>query len=246
MLALILVVTSIPAMLACDARSLIAQHEGKRDCVYTDTKGHPTIGIGYNLDNPGARAAITAVGANYDDIRSGKTCLTDSQVMQLFEPAYQSAVSGARSAVSSYDTLCCNVQNVMTDMDYNLGDSGFASFGAFISYINDRNWEAAASDGKRTAWCGQVGNRCIEDMAAVREGCGGPSPSPSPPSPPSPPGPGDKCCSCISGGGGQGCASRCSAHGSQCTSCIKYAGGKACSSRCGCSMRNITESSIVV
>ena len=49
---------------ACDARSLISKHEGKRLCVYKDTKGHPTIGIGYNLDNPGAPQAIAAVGAN--------------------------------------------------------------------------------------------------------------------------------------------------------------------------------------
>ena len=56
-----------------------------------------------------------------DDVRSGKQCLTDSQVMKLFEPSYQSAVSGARRAVSSFSSLCCNVQEVMIDMDYNLG-----------------------------------------------------------------------------------------------------------------------------
>eukprot|EP00966_Prymnesium_polylepis_P182228 4221771-Prymnesium_polylepis.1 len=136
---------------SCDARSLISKHEGKRDCVYIDTRGHPTIGIGYNLDNPGARAAIAAVGADYDSIRSGKTCLTDSQVMKLFEPSYQSAVSGAKRAVSSYSSLCCNVQNVMTDMDYNLGDGGFASFRTFISYINEGKWADAAADGRGTA-----------------------------------------------------------------------------------------------
>ena len=81
---------------SCDARSLISRHEGKRQCVYKDTRGIPTIGIGYNLENPGARSAIAAVGADYESILSGKTCLTDSQVMQLFEPSYQSAVSGAQ------------------------------------------------------------------------------------------------------------------------------------------------------
>ena len=82
--------------MACDARSLISKHEGKRLCVYKDTRGIPTIGIGYNLENPGARSAIAAVGADYDSILSGATCLTDKQVMELFEPSYQSAVSGAR------------------------------------------------------------------------------------------------------------------------------------------------------
>ena len=156
---------------ACDARSLIAKHEGKRDCVYVDTRGHPTIGIGYNLDDPGARAAIAAVGADYDTIRSGKQCLTDSQVMKLFEPSYQSAVRGASGAVSSFDGLCCNVASVMIDMDYNLGDAGLRSFGTFISLINQKRWADAAKDGRGTAWCGQVGSRCSDDMQAVAAGC---------------------------------------------------------------------------
>ena len=51
--------------MSCDARSLISRHEGKhmgkRLCVYKDTRGIPTIGIGYNLQNPGARAALASV-----------------------------------------------------------------------------------------------------------------------------------------------------------------------------------------
>ena len=87
-------VSTTPAV--CDARSLITNHEGKRACVYIDTRGHPTVGIGYNLDNSGARAAIAAVGADYDKVRAGTQCLTDTQIMRLFEPSYQSAVSSAR------------------------------------------------------------------------------------------------------------------------------------------------------
>lgn len=196
-----------------------------------DTKGHPTIGIGYNLDNPGARAAIAAVGADYDSIRSGSTCLSDKQVMELFKPSYNSAVAGARRAVSSFDRLCCGVQKVMTDMDYNLGDGGFASFGTFISLINAGKWADASADGRNTAWCGQVGSRCSEDMDYVASGCG---PGPSPPSPSPGPSPSGACCTCIAGGGGHACASRCTAQGSTCTSCVKNGGGKACGDRCGC------------
>ena len=155
----------------CDARSLITGHEGKKLCVYTDSKGHPTIGIGYNLDNPGARSAIAAVGADYDSIRAGKTCLTDDQVMKLFQPAYESAVKGARSAVRTFDSLCCNVQTVMTDMDYNLGDSGFRSFNTFISLVDSKSWASAAADGRQTAWCGQVKSRCTDDMGRLAKGC---------------------------------------------------------------------------
>ena len=30
----------------CDARSLITQHENKEACVYMDSRGNPTVGIG--------------------------------------------------------------------------------------------------------------------------------------------------------------------------------------------------------
>jgi len=228
----------------CDARSLISNHEGKRACVYIDTRGHPTVGIGYNLDNSGARQAIAAVGADYDKVRSGSQCLSDSQIMQLFAPSYQSAVSSAKRFVSSFDSLCCTVQEVMTDMSYNLGS--LSGFNTFVSLINSGQWSAAAADGRQTAWCGQVGSRCSDDMGRVQQGCGGPSPTPpspptptppcppTPPSPPSPPSPtpSSECQKCVLNAGGMACASRCEQCGSACVSCIRGGGGKACASRC--------------
>jgi hypothetical protein len=49
----------------------IALSEGRRNRLYLDTRGIQTIGIGFNLTRSGARAAITAVGANFDRIFSG-------------------------------------------------------------------------------------------------------------------------------------------------------------------------------
>lgn len=217
---------------ACDARALITQHEGKRSCVYTDTKGHPTVGIGYNLDNSGARAAIAAVGADYDNVRSGKQCLTDTQIQNLFAPAYESAVSEAERVVSSFASLCCEVQEVMTDMTYNLGS--LSSFNTFVSLINQKSWSSAARDGRSTAWCGQTKGRCTDDMNRVQNGCGGPTPTPPTPTPtpPSPTPPSSSCKACILGGGGIACGSRCANCSSACRACIKGAGGKACAARC--------------
>jgi len=167
--ALLLDSNATAVLSACDARSLIENHEGKKSCVYTDTQGHPTVGIGYNLDSSGARSAIAAVGANYDKVRAGTECLTNSQIMSLFEPSYQSAVNGAARVVSSFSSLCCNVQDVMTDMTYNLGS--LSSFNTFVSLINKGEWASAASDGRGTLWCSQVGNRCSDDMARIAKGC---------------------------------------------------------------------------
>jgi hypothetical protein len=51
------------------AETRIAEYEGKRAHVYTDTPGHPSVGIGFNLDRHGAKDALQAVGADYDKVR---------------------------------------------------------------------------------------------------------------------------------------------------------------------------------
>jgi hypothetical protein len=182
----------------CDARSLIIAHEGKRRCMYYDSSKakHPTVGIGYNLDNAHAKQDIEAVGADYEQIRSGKKCLTsDKQVMELFEPAYLRAAAEAMKVVSSFSTLCCNVQEVMVDMTYNLGS--LSSWHTFVPLINSHQWAAAATDGKQQPWCKEVRRRCTDDkgpngdMDRVQIGC--PTPAPVPPTPTPAPSPSRSC-----------------------------------------------------
>lgn len=49
----------------------VARHEGIRRETYYDsaTPPHPTIGIGFNLDRPGARDLIVRLGLDFDEIR---------------------------------------------------------------------------------------------------------------------------------------------------------------------------------
>eukprot|EP00294_Goniomonas_avonlea_P009832 CAMPEP_0114560320 /NCGR_PEP_ID=MMETSP0114-20121206/11396_1 /TAXON_ID=31324 /ORGANISM="Goniomonas sp, Strain m" /LENGTH=220 /DNA_ID=CAMNT_0001745857 /DNA_START=8 /DNA_END=668 /DNA_ORIENTATION=- len=131
-----------------DVRDLIRKHEGSRPCVYVDTTGHHTIGVGFNLETSNARHDIESIGANFDEIYSGKKCLTEHQIDKLFTISLDAATSGARQAVSGYSGLCSNVQAVMVDMDFNLGTAGLESFGTFLSYINDHHWSQAAADMK--------------------------------------------------------------------------------------------------
>ncbi len=56
---------------------MVAQAEGKRSCVYIDTMGHPTIGIGFNLDRSDAPSICSKFGIDYTAIRNGSKCLTD-------------------------------------------------------------------------------------------------------------------------------------------------------------------------
>ena len=57
---------------------MIIESEGKKSCVYKDTKGIPTIGIGFNLQRDDARSKLAGIGLNFNDVLSGKTCLSDA------------------------------------------------------------------------------------------------------------------------------------------------------------------------
>jgi GH24 family phage-related lysozyme (muramidase) len=55
--------------------------------VYLDSRGIKTIGHGFNLERTGARAAIKAVGADYDRILNGTDSLTDAQILTWTTPS---------------------------------------------------------------------------------------------------------------------------------------------------------------
>ena len=94
----ILVITGFVADL--DREELKAQlvkHEGKKNHVYKDTEGHPTIGVGFNLDRSDARAKIEALGLDYAKVKAGTQDLTDTQVYQLLDGDMDRAIADSKS-----------------------------------------------------------------------------------------------------------------------------------------------------
>jgi lysozyme len=155
----------------CDASSLITRHEGSRSCSYTDTTGHRTVGVGFNMDAVSASTWNSILpGVSYQNVYSGKTCLTSEQIHTLLEYSMKDAVAEARRVVSNYNSMCCNVQNVVTDMTFNLGS--LSGFPTLVGFFERGDYADAAADMKNTLWCRQVGSRCTEDASMVARGCG--------------------------------------------------------------------------
>lgn len=152
------------AYAACDVTSLIKTNEGYRTCVYTDTKGNPTIGIGFNLNRADAPPLLASVGANYASVRSGATCLTDSQIITLFNGDVSNARNCAQRINPFFPTLKPNAQSVVTDLVFNLGCAGYSKFTGFAGFLKNGDYTGAANDLKTTLWCNQVGLRCGRDV----------------------------------------------------------------------------------
>jgi GH24 family phage-related lysozyme (muramidase) len=155
-------------------RDAIKEHiearEGRRDSVYTDTTGHPTIGVGFNLDRSDARAKITELGLDYDQVRSGKQTLSDTQIDTLLDADVDQATSDAQALVSNFDSIPDDKQVVVTDMVFNMGATKFGKFSDTIDAIENEDWDAAADGMQDSKWFGQVGTRGTVDVEIMRGG----------------------------------------------------------------------------
>ncbi|MFF3855607.1 glycoside hydrolase family protein [Micromonospora sp. NPDC002575] len=156
-------------------KDFVAKHESPRGLagdphVYVDTKGHPTVGIGFNLDRADARARLAAVGANYDDVRAGRVDLTQVQITILFEQTIAEATSDAYTLLVNFDQLSTARQAVVIDMIFNLGRAGVAQFHNMLAALDRGDYETAASEMENSAWKQQTGTRASQDVTLMRRG----------------------------------------------------------------------------
>jgi GH24 family phage-related lysozyme (muramidase) len=148
-------------------RDFIARHEGRRTRVYLDSAGHPTVGVGFNLDRDDARQMLTAVGASYDGVRSGKQALTDAEVDALLDRSLAGAVETVRASVPDFDALKPAQQDALLDMAFNLGPGGFPRFRKMLAALNAGDVQKAAAEMKDSLWARQVGPQRVNDVVAA-------------------------------------------------------------------------------
>lgn len=147
----------------------ISEHEGIRLIAYRDSRKNPTIGIGFSLSRPDARAKLQAVGADLDLIRARKQSLTKDQAFLLLEDEVDAAIAAARRVVPTYARLPWQVQVILADMAYNLGATGLSKFDGMELALGRGDYAGAARELRRTPWARQVGWRA-ERAALVLTG----------------------------------------------------------------------------
>ena len=139
--------------------AMLIKHEGKKAKVYTDTQGHPTIGVGFNLDRRDARAKIEALGLDYDKVKAGTQTLSEPNIMSLLSDDMDTAIAGCQAVFPRFTDLSDVRQRVLADMMFNLGKAKFAGFTKLIAAVNAANFAQAAAEMKDSAWYRQVGTR---------------------------------------------------------------------------------------
>lgn len=140
------------------ATQYTAHWEGRRSTVYRDTKGIPTIGVGFNLTTADAPAQIAALGLDYQSVLNGSAALTDAQMDQLLQTTIQTAVSAVQALVSDFDVIPGSQQIVLTDLAFNMGQTMLGTFVHTLSFVEQQNWAMAAYNLRQSLWYTQVGS----------------------------------------------------------------------------------------
>lgn len=128
--------------------------EGFRDRVYKDTKGHPTIGYGFNLDDPDMRSQIPA------SVIAGIQPLDQKLADNIFIQRYNQAAKDAYKFIGpKLLELDPQRQAIIVDMAYNMGADKLAGFKLMKKAILSGDYQRAASEMKDSDWYKQTGRR---------------------------------------------------------------------------------------
>jgi lysozyme len=162
------------------------EEEGFRTRVYRDTVGKRTIGIGFNMDAPGARDRWVKAGVktDFNDALNGRKTITKQEAEALFELVKGETELQARKLVRNYATLGKHQQAALKDMVYQLGASGAMAFartraliekgdfsGAARALLDSRNAEQTPARVKRRAYMLQHDvSMAVADAALVKQG----------------------------------------------------------------------------
>lgn len=123
--------------------------EGKRNLMYIDSLGVPTIGKGHNLrDRP----------------------ISDHAIEVIFADDMADSVRDAKSLFPNFDLLTDTRKAVLVNMAFNLGHSRLSGFKKFILAVGQRDYETAANEMLDSLWSRQVGARAKRLSDDMRNG----------------------------------------------------------------------------
>jgi len=151
----------------CDTYEAEKINEGYRPCVYYDTKGHPTIGVGCNLDRPNIDQLLSVIGVTKAQLLSGR-CLDDNQIFTLFNNDMSVAKQCGPSWIPNWNSLSASARSAINDMSFNLGCAGLRQFVKLSACLRNVDYACARREMTDSLWCTQVGSRCTRDLQCMQ------------------------------------------------------------------------------
>ena len=135
----------------------IANDEGKVLHCYLCSESHKTVGIGHRVLETDEEQALEVYGA-YDKVPDDQS-ITEHRCYVLFEQDVQIALSGCMGIYSNWDELPQNLQHILINMAFQLGQRGLSKFKKMNLAIERKNYVEAAVEMMDSRWATQTPER---------------------------------------------------------------------------------------
>lgn len=138
-----------------------SDEEGFSPRVYKDTSGIRTVGIGFNMQQPGARRIWEQAGLStpFNTVLTGKADISREDADRLHDVMMEKATEAAPRVVKGLDTLSDNRQAVIRDMLYQLGEGEAKKFAPTFKLIEKGRYAEAAARLRTAKVASQAPNR---------------------------------------------------------------------------------------
>ena len=130
-------------------KAQLIRHEGFRNTAYLCTAGKLTLGYGRNIDDKG---------------------ISKKEAMYLLNEDIKSCHTGLISIFKDqFEAFPDDIQQVLTNMRFQLGQKGFRSFKKMIFAFQYNDFPEAVKQMKDSAWYSQTPNRAKELIKMVED-----------------------------------------------------------------------------
>jgi lysozyme len=143
---------------AQDYYKMISLNEGVKPKVYKDSKGHRTIGVGFNLEDAGNRNILKKEGIDINEIFKGKE-LDDDEIKTLYNYSLTQAFNDAQKFDKGFAKRPEKVKKAIVDMSFNLGLTRLNKFKKMREGLEVDDYSKAADEMVDSEWYKQIKSR---------------------------------------------------------------------------------------
>jgi|TARA_Y100000310_G_C20701675_1_gene830570 GH24 family phage-related lysozyme (muramidase) len=134
-------------------RKQLEKTEGYRNCVYLDTRGLPTVGIGHLI-------------LPSDNLKMGD-CISDARVEQLYKQDAQKAFNAAIKQADDLGRFTSEFIVALTEVNFQLGTGWTKEFKNTYAKLKRDDWQGAIANLKRSKWNSQTPVRVANFINAI-------------------------------------------------------------------------------
>ena len=136
----------------------ISSDEGQVLHAYLCSEGHATIGIGHKILDTDPEKDLQTYNGWFEDAPDDSG-ISEDRCYELFQGDVQIAIDGCQKIYDNWEELPQEMQHVLVNMCFQLGQGGLSKFKNFKTAIEDYQWQRASEEMLDSRWASQTPER---------------------------------------------------------------------------------------